>query len=63
MIRHPYVRTDPVNVIQAEFLKRLRAMEKKSNLSPEQIMEELDVWKDAIVLSINGVASGMRNSE
>jgi phosphoenolpyruvate carboxylase len=36
-------------------------MEKKSNLSPEE-MEELDVWKDAIVLSINGVASGMRNS-
>jgi phosphoenolpyruvate carboxylase len=59
MIRHPYV--DPLNVIQAELLKRLRAMEKKSNLSPEE-MEELDVLKDAIVLSINGIASGMRNS-
>ena len=59
MIRHPYV--DPLNVIQAELLKRLRAMEKKSNLSPEE-KEELDVLKDAIVLSINGIASGMRNS-
>jgi phosphoenolpyruvate carboxylase len=59
MIRHPYV--DPLNVIQAELLKRLRAMEKKSNLSPEE-KEELGVLKDAIVLSINGIASGMRNS-
>jgi phosphoenolpyruvate carboxylase len=59
MIRHPYV--DPLNVIQAELLKRLRAMEKKSNLSPEE-KEELDILKDAIVLSINGIASGMRNS-
>jgi phosphoenolpyruvate carboxylase len=36
-------------------------MEKKSNLSPEE-KEELGVLKDAIVLSINGIASGMRNS-
>jgi phosphoenolpyruvate carboxylase len=37
-------------------------MEKKSNLSPEEMEELADVFKGAIVLSINGIASGMRNS-
>jgi phosphoenolpyruvate carboxylase len=61
MTRHPFA--DPFNVIQAELLKqRLRAMEEKSNLSTKE-MEELDVLlKDAIVLSINVDASGMRNT-
>jgi phosphoenolpyruvate carboxylase len=58
-IRHPYV--DPVNVIQAELLKRLRAIEKKRNLSPEET-ESSEVLKDAIIVSINAIAQGMRNS-
>ena len=60
VIRHPYV--DPVNVIQAELLKRLRAIEKKGdNLTPEE-EEESNVLKDALKISVNGIAQGMRNS-
>ena len=60
VIRHPYV--DPVNVIQAELLKRLRAIEKKGdNLTPAEA-EESEVLKDALKISINGIAQGMKNS-
>ena len=58
-IRHPYV--DPVNVIQAELLKRYRAMEKRENLT-EAEQEEKDILRDALIMSINGIAQGMRNS-
>ena len=58
-IRHPYV--DPINVVQAELLKRFRALEKKDNLS-EKEAEEMKVVQDALVISINGIAQGMRNS-
>ena len=58
-IRHPYL--DPVNVIQAELLKRFRALEKKDMLSSEE--EELkEKLKDALILSINAIAQGMKNS-
>lgn len=58
-IRHPYV--DPVNVIQAELLKRYRATEKKENLTPAE-QDEKDTLRDALIMSINGIAQGMRNS-
>jgi phosphoenolpyruvate carboxylase len=59
-IRHPYV--DPVNVIQAELLKRVREMEsRQDSLSPKEV-EDLEILKDALVISINGIAQGMRNS-
>lgn len=59
-IRHPYV--DPVNVIQAELLKRLRAFEARGDdLSPEE-KEEQKTLQDALVVSINAIAQGMRNS-
>ena len=58
-IRHPYV--DPLNVIQAELLKRLRAMDQKESLSAEE-EEEKQTLQDALVISINGIAQGMRNS-
>lgn len=58
-IRNPYC--DPMNVIQAELLKRVRKMEKMKSLSPEQ-EEELNTLKDALIISINGIAQGMRNS-
>jgi phosphoenolpyruvate carboxylase len=58
-IRHPYI--DPVNVIQAELLKRYRAMEQNESLSEED--EELkQKLKDALILSINAIAQGMKNS-
>ena len=59
-IRHPYV--DPVNVIQAELLKRLRAMEIRADSLTSEEQEEKDIIKDALVLSINAIAQGMRNS-
>jgi phosphoenolpyruvate carboxylase len=61
-IRAPYV--DPLNVMQAELLKRLRALEKQEeagDLSPDQ-QDELQVLKDALIVSINGIAQGMKNS-
>ena len=58
-IRHPYV--DPVNVIQAEVLKRVRALDLRDDLSPEET-EELETLRDAVVLSVNAIAQGMRNS-
>lgn len=59
-IRHPYV--DPVNVIQAELLKRLRAMEIRADSLNAEEQETKDTIKDALVLSINAIAQGMRNS-
>jgi len=59
-IRHPYV--DPVNVIQAELLKRLRALEARSGELTSEEQKELQTLQDALVLSINAIAQGMRNS-
>ena len=58
LIRHPYV--DPLNVIQAELLKRLRTFNQRE-LTPEE-EEEKEKLQDALVISINGIAQGMRNS-
>ena len=58
LIRHPYV--DPLNVIQAELLKRLRTLNQRE-LTPEE-EEEKEKLQDALVISINGIAQGMRNS-
>jgi len=59
-IRHPYV--DPVNVIQAELLKRLRKMEGKVKELTEEEQKEYRTLQDALILSINAIAQGMRNS-
>lgn len=48
-VRNPYV--DPINRLQAEFLRRLRSV-------PES-EEELT---DALLTTINGIAAGMRNT-
>lgn len=46
-VRNPYV--DPINVVQAEILRRLR-------LSPD------DALRDAFIATVNGIAAGMRNT-
>ncbi|MBI2943909.1 MAG: phosphoenolpyruvate carboxylase [Candidatus Wallbacteria bacterium] len=46
-VRNPYV--DPLNLLQAEFLRRVRQ-------APDARLEE------ALLLTINGVAAGMRNT-
>lgn len=59
VIRSPYV--DPLNVIQAELLKRLRAYESQGELTADE-KEEFDTLKNALVVSINGIAQGMGKS-
>ena len=59
VLRSPYV--DPLNVIQAELLKRLRAYESQGELKAEE-KEEFDTLKNAMVVSINGIAQGIKNS-
>ena len=53
-VRNPYV--DPLNIIQVELLLRLRSDENKLT------KEELKTLHDALLVTINGVANGMRNS-
>jgi phosphoenolpyruvate carboxylase len=50
-VRNPYI--DPLNVIQAELLRRLR--EEGSAEDDEQL-------RDALLITINGIANGMKNS-
>lgn len=47
-VRNPYV--DPINLVQVEVLRRLRGREKDERLH------------DALLLTINGIAAGMRNT-
>ena len=47
-LRNPYV--DPLNLIQVELLKRLRNGDDSASL------------KEALVISINGISAGMRNT-
>lgn len=60
-IRNPYV--DSINVVQAEILRVLRSMPEDD--SPD-LTPELKVLKnirtDALMLSIKGIAQGMKNS-
>jgi phosphoenolpyruvate carboxylase len=52
-LRNPYV--DPLNYIQVEMLRRLRAL-------PDPDAPEAEPLRDVIVLTINGIASGLRNT-
>ena len=52
-VRNPYV--DPLNIIQAEVLKRLR---ERKNMTDEQTK----LCQDTLLITINGIANGMRNS-
>ena len=52
-VRNPYL--DPLNIIQAELLKRLR-------FNTEISEEERKILQDALLITINGIANGMRNS-
>ena len=61
-IRNPFV--DPVNVIQAEVMKKYRYLSKKEEEGKlgSKEREEKVVIEDALRVCISGVASGMRNS-
>lgn len=60
-IRNPYV--DSINCVQAELLKEIRGMpgDDDEKNTPE-LQEIKNVRKDALVVSISGIAQGMRNS-
>jgi phosphoenolpyruvate carboxylase len=52
---------DCLNVIQAELLRRFREIDSKESLTPQE-EEEKNTLQDALIISINGIAQGMRNS-
>ncbi|HEX7593598.1 MAG TPA: phosphoenolpyruvate carboxylase [Anaerolineae bacterium] len=52
-LRNPYV--DPLNYIQVEMLRRLRAL-------PDQNGDEADALREVISITINGIAAGLRNT-
>jgi phosphoenolpyruvate carboxylase len=52
-LRNPYV--DPLNFIQVEMLRRLRSL-------PDPDSNQAEALREAIVLTINGIASGLRNT-
>jgi phosphoenolpyruvate carboxylase len=51
-LRNPYV--DPLNYIQVEMLRRLRGL---SETSPE-----MDALRETVILTINGIAAGLKNT-
>lgn len=53
ILRNPYV--DPLNYIQIEMLRRLRAL-------PNADSAEAEPLREVIVLTINGIAAGLRNT-
>ncbi len=52
-LRNPYV--DPLNYLQVEMLRRLRAL-------PDPDGEQAQALREVIVLTINGIAAGLRNT-
>jgi len=52
-VRNPYV--DPLNLLQADLLRRLRAARAAGGPDPQELV-------DALVITVNGVAAGMRNT-
>ncbi len=52
-LRNPYV--DPLNYIQVETLRRLRAL-------PDQESAEAESLHEVMAITINGIASGLRNT-
>jgi phosphoenolpyruvate carboxylase len=54
-VRNPYV--DPINLLQVELLRRLRSAEKS-----DADEAETDSLRRALLVTINGIAAGMRNT-
>ena len=52
-LRNPYV--DPLNYLQVEILRRLRAL-------PDPDCAEAEALREVVVITINGIASGLRNT-
>jgi phosphoenolpyruvate carboxylase len=52
-LRNPYV--DPLSFIQVDLLGKLRSKEDESEESKEEVLEQ-------VLLTINGIAAGLRNT-
>ncbi len=52
-LRNPYI--DPLNYLQVEMLRRLRAL-------PDSNIPEADDLREVIFLTINGIAAGLKNT-
>ncbi len=52
-LRNPYI--DPLNYIQVEMLRRLRAL-------PDSAGKEAEALREVIQVTINGIAAGLRNT-
>ncbi len=52
-LRNPYV--DPLNYLQVEMLRRLRGLSDPEGMEAER-------YREVIVLTINGIAAGLRNT-
>jgi phosphoenolpyruvate carboxylase len=52
-LRNPYV--DPLNYLQVDMLRRLRAL-------PDPEGPEADAHREVLVLTVNGIAAGLRNT-
>jgi phosphoenolpyruvate carboxylase len=53
LVRNPYV--DPLNYVQVEMLRRLRAL-------PDPEGEEAQAIREVVTITINGIAAGLRNT-
>ena len=53
-LRNPYI--DPLNYLQVEMIRRLRAGEKKMSA------EEAEATRRVIELTINGISGGLKNT-
>jgi phosphoenolpyruvate carboxylase len=56
-VRNPYV--DPINLLQVELLRRLRQARAAADAGA---VEDLDALHGALMVTINGIAAGMRNT-
>ncbi len=65
-VRNPYV--DPINLVQVELLRRLAAAQTTRRADPAGSVDdrarasEVDVLQRALMVTINGIAAGMRNT-
>lgn len=59
-VRNPYV--DPLNVLQAEIMKRLRKGTASDATTSDIAKEQRITLEDALIVSVNGIAQGMKNS-
>jgi phosphoenolpyruvate carboxylase len=62
-VRNPYV--DPINLVQVELLRRLAALRSAVTEDPsseESRAHDIAVLRAALMVTINGIAAGMRNT-